>query len=373
MSIVIEQISKSFGNNRIVDRISLEVEDKELSVLLGPSGCGKSTILRMIAGLILPDEGRILLNGKDITWLPPQQRGMGFVFQNYSIFPHMTIAENIGFGLKIRNVPASERQARQEYLLGLVGMEGMGGRYASQLSGGQMQRVALARALAYEPRVLLLDEPFAAVDAKTRIQLRHSLKKIVKEIGVTTVMVTHDQEEAFELAERVAILNKGRIEQYGYCSDIYYNPLSQFTADFVGNINFFEGQITAASEERCEIELFGQILVYRRGCYPFQAGQQVLYGLRPEQIRVSLLEPESHENGINGTIEKSMFLGDVTRYSIRLTNKSLLDVEVLNYLFIEGMVMPYELKEQVWLIWSQGSGIVLADHPSATGRINEND
>lgn len=366
MAMVIEQISKRYGDLCVVDRASLEIADKELVVLLGSSGSGKSTILRMIAGLIVPDEGQIILNGKDITRLPPQQRGMGFVFQNYSIFPHMTVAENVEFGLKIRKVPTSERRARREYLLGLVGLDGMGPRYSSQLSGGQQQRVALARSLAYEPRVLLLDEPFAAVDAKTRIQLRQSLKKIVKEIGVTTMMVTHDQEEAFELADRVAIVNRGRIEQYGFPSDVYYSPETHFTADFVGDINFFAGRVIDSSEERCEIELFEGIQVYRRGRYPFRSGERVLYGVRPEQIRVSLLQPENYENGINGTIEKRVFLGDVSRYSIRLADNRLLDVQVLNYLFIEGMVMPYELNEQVWLIWSQGSGIILADEPHPT-------
>lgn len=207
MSILIEQISKKYSDHTVVDRVSLDVDNGELVVLLGSSGSGKSTILRMVAGLILPDEGRILLNGVDITLLPPQERGLGFVFQNYSIFPNMTIAENIEFGMKIRKVPASQRQARSEHLLELVGLSGLGNRYSAQLSGGQQQRVALARALAYEPRVLLLDEPLGAVDSKTRIQLRQSLKKIVKEIGVTTMMVTHDQEEAFELADRVAIVN----------------------------------------------------------------------------------------------------------------------------------------------------------------------
>jgi len=361
MAILIEQISKRYGNHSVVDRVSLDVADGEFVVLLGSSGSGKSTILRIIAGLILPDDGRILLNEKDITMIPPQRRGFGFVFQNYSIFSHMTVAENIEFGLKIRNAPASERRARREYLLELVGLAGLDSRYARQLSGGQQQRVALARSLAYEPRVLLLDEPFAAVDAKTRIQLRQSLKEIVKEIGVTTIMVTHDQEEAFELADRVAIVNKGRIEQYGLPSDIYYRPVTQFTADFVGDINFFEGRITASTGERCEIELFGQRRVYRRGRCSFQPGQQIRYGVRPEQIRVSLLIPEDHENGINGIIEKSLFLGGITRYLIRLTNNLLLDVQVLNYLFMDGMVMPYELGEQVWLIWSQGSGIILAD------------
>ncbi len=369
MSISIERISKRYGEHCVVDRVSLEVADGELVVLLGSSGSGKSTILRMIGGLILPDEGRILLHGKDITRLPPQQRGMGFVFQNYSIFPHMTVADNIEFGLKIRKVPVQKREGSREHLLGLVGLEGMGGRYPGQLSGGQQQRVALARSLAYEPRVLLLDEPLAAVDAKTRIQLRQSLKTIVRQIGVTTIMVTHDQQEAFELADRVAIVNQGRIEHYGEPSDVYYSPGTRFAADFVGDINFFEGQVVASTGESCEIELFEQLSVRLRGAYPFQPGQRVLYGVRPEQIRVSLIEPEDHENGINGVIEKSLFLGDITRYSIRLANDRLLDVQVLNYLFIEGMVMPYEVNEQVWLIWSQGSGIILPDDSPASGSV----
>ena len=361
MSILIDQISKKYGDHTVVDQVSLDVNDGELVVLLGSSGSGKSTILRLVAGLILPDEGRIMLSGVDITHLPPQRRGLGFVFQNYSIFPNMTIAENIEFGMKIRKVPLRERKARSEHLLELVGLPGMGSRYSSQLSGGQQQRVALARALAYEPPVLLLDEPLGAVDTKTRIQLRQSLKSILKDIGVTTMMVTHDQQEAFELADRVAIMNNGQIEQYGLPGDVYYNPATQFTADFVGDINFFEGRVTASTTEECEIELFGHWPVRRRGRHPFQPGRNVLYGVRPEQIRVSLLEPETYENGIKGVIEKSMFFGDVTRYSIRLDGGSVLDVRVLNYLFIEGIVMPYELNEEVWLIWSQGSGIILAD------------
>jgi sulfate transport system ATP-binding protein len=200
MSILIDQISKKYGDHTVVDQVSLDVNDGELVVLLGSSGSGKSTILRLVAGLILPDEGRIMLSGVDITHLPPQRRGLGFVFQNYSIFPNMTIAENIEFGMKIRKVPLRERKARSEHLLELVGLPGMGSRYSSQLSGGQQQRVALARALAYEPPVLLLDEPLGAVDTKTRIQLRQSLKSILKDIGVTTMMVTHDQQEALNWA-----------------------------------------------------------------------------------------------------------------------------------------------------------------------------
>ena len=361
MTISIERIMKQYGNNRVVDDVSLEVDDGELVVLLGSSGSGKSTILRMVAGLVTPDQGRILLNGTDITRLPPQQRGFGFVFQNYSIFPYMTVAENIEFGLKIRKTPASERRKRGERLLEMVGLSGMGERYGGQLSGGQLQRVALARSLAYAPKVLLLDEPFGALDAKTRIQLRQSVKKIVKDIGVTTLMVTHDQEEAFEMADRIAVVNRGRIDQFGFSSDVYYSPSTRFTAGFVGDINFIEGRVTRTGPDMCQIELPGGNIVRRRGLHPFEPGRRVLYGIRPEQMRVSLLDPKDHENGIQGVIEKSLFLGDITQYHIRLTDDRRLDVRVLNYLFIDGMAMPYELNEHVWLIWSQGSGIIL-DH-----------
>jgi ABC-type Fe3+/spermidine/putrescine transport system ATPase subunit len=365
MTVSIERISKLYGEHRVVDGVSLEVCDGELVVLLGSSGSGKSTILRMVAGLITPDQGRILLDGTDITRLSPQQRGFGFVFQNYSIFPYMTVAENIEFGLKIRKAPVTERRERRERLLELVGLTGLGERYAGQLSGGQLQRVALARSLAYDPKVLLLDEPFGALDAKTRMQLRQSVKKIVKEIGVTTLMVTHDQEEAFELADRIAVMNKGRIEQFALSSDVYYSPSTHFTAGFVGDINFIEGCVRASRKEECEIELPGGNLVCRRGFYPFEPGRRVLYGIRPEQMRVSLLDPKDHENGIQGIIEKSLFLGDSTQYCIRLKDDRRLDVRVLNYLFIDGMAMPYELNEQVWLIWSRGSGIIL-DHEGAS-------
>src|ERR1044071_8195450 len=202
MSIILDQITKRFGNQWVVDNVSLEIADKELFVLLGSSGSGKSTILRMIAGLTDPTSGRIFLHDRDVTHLPPQQRGTGFVFQNYSIFRHMTVSENIEFGLRIRKVPRDERTKRREQLLDLAGLAGLGSRYAHQLSGGQQQRVALARALVYEPNVLLLDEPFGALDVKIRSQLRRILKEIQQRLAVTTILVTHDQEEAFELADR---------------------------------------------------------------------------------------------------------------------------------------------------------------------------
>ncbi|MGH2594176.1 MAG: ABC transporter ATP-binding protein, partial [Anaerolineae bacterium] len=207
MSIVLEQLTKRYESHTVVNHVSLEIADGELFVLLGPSGSGKSTVLRMIAGLTNVDEGRVLLHGRDVTHLPSQQRGVGFVFQHYALFRHMSVAENVEFALRIRKVAAGERRKRRDELLELVGLAGLGGRMPSQLSGGQQQRVALARALAHQPEVLLLDEPFGALDAKIRVELRRALRSIQEELGMTTIFVTHDQEEAFELADRLGVMN----------------------------------------------------------------------------------------------------------------------------------------------------------------------
>ncbi|HET6315925.1 MAG TPA: ABC transporter ATP-binding protein, partial [Chloroflexota bacterium] len=233
MPIVIDHLSKRFGRQAVLDRVSLEVNDGELFVLLGASGSGKSTVLRLIAGLLPADEGRIVLHDKDVTDLPPQQRGTGFVFQNYSIFRHMSVADNIEFGLKIRRVPADQRAKKRDELLDLVGLMGLGSRYADQLSGGQLQRVALARALAYEPSVLLLDEPFGALDVRIRGQLRRSLKEIQRRLNVATILVTHDQEEAFELGDRIGVLERGRLLEVGEPEALYAKPKSLYVASFL--------------------------------------------------------------------------------------------------------------------------------------------
>jgi sulfate transport system ATP-binding protein len=222
MSIILAGVVKRFGDHLVVNSVNLEIEKGELFVLLGGSGSGKSTILRMIAGLTIPDSGRIELNGVDVTHIPPQLRKTGFVFQNYSIFRHMTVSENVEFGLRIRNVSVDERKQRRDELLDLVGLAGLGSRYSDQLSGGQRQRVALARALAYNPEVLLLDEPFGALDVKIRAQLRESLKEIQEKLDVTTILVTHDQEEAFELADRIGIIEKGSLIEIGDPEELYH-------------------------------------------------------------------------------------------------------------------------------------------------------
>lgn len=237
MGIVVEQVSKQFGSFHAVDRVNLEIKTGSLVALLGPSGSGKSTLLRIIAGLEMPDSGRILLTGRDATHQSVQERNIGFVFQHYALFKHMTVRQNIAFGLDIRKTPKSKVKHRVDELLELVQLAGLGNRYPSQLSGGQRQRVALARSLAVEPKVLLLDEPFGALDAKVRKDLRAWLRRLHDEVHVTTVFVTHDQEEAMEVADEIVVMNQGRVEQIGTPAEVYDHPASPFVMSFIGPVN----------------------------------------------------------------------------------------------------------------------------------------
>ena len=285
MSIVLENVSKRYGGQTIVDRVSLQVQTGELFVLLGASGSGKSTILRLISGLLPPDEGVIRLQGRDVTTLPPQSRDVGFVFQNYSIFRHMTVAENIEFGLRIRGVAAAERESRREELLDLVGLGGLGTRYDRELSGGQLQRVALARAIAYRPAVLLLDEPFGALDVKIRAQLRQNLKQIQKSLGVTTILVTHDQEEGFELGQRIGVIERGRLLEVGEPEDLYTHPRSLFAATFLGG-----GTILVGRCRNHRVEL-GPLTLPIPDDVAHDEGDRVRVLFRPEQVTLLGTEP----------------------------------------------------------------------------------
>lgn len=282
MSITLKDLSKWFGSTLVVNRLSLEVLNGELFVLLGASGSGKSTILRMIAGLALPDTGAVELNGRDVTQKPPQERGVGFVFQNYSLFRHMNVAENVEFGLKVRKVPSAERRAKRESLLELVGLGGLGNRYAHQLSGGQQQRVALARALAYEPSVLLLDEPFGALDVKIRGQLRRNLRDIQQKLKLTTILVTHDQEEAFELADRIGVMERGNLMEVGTPEQLYHQPKTEFAANFVGGKNLLIGRV-----EEGGIQFGSTTLPAPTELSAHQTRVRILF--RPETV---LLQPE---------------------------------------------------------------------------------
>ncbi|WP_013321678.1 sulfate/molybdate ABC transporter ATP-binding protein [Gloeothece verrucosa] len=249
MSIIIKEVSKNFGNFQALSQVSLEVKPGGLVALLGPSGSGKSTLLRAIAGLETPDSGQIIINGQDTTYLDVRKRHIGFCFQHYALFKEMTIRENIGFGLKIRKYTQAQIQQRVDELLDLIQLQGLGERYPSQLSGGQKQRVALARALAVHPEVLLLDEPFGALDAKIRKELRIWLRNLHDEVKITTVFVTHDQEEAMDVADEIVVMNHGRVEQIGKPAEIYDNPASAFVMSFIGQVNIFPGHANFLTDE----------------------------------------------------------------------------------------------------------------------------
>ncbi len=313
MSIVLEKITKRYGSQWVVDHVTLEVADKELFVLLGSSGSGKSTILRMIAGLAEPSSGRIMLHGRDVTHLSPQQRDTGFVFQNYSIFRHMTVSKNIEFGLKIRKVGRAKRAQKTNELLDLVGLAGLGNRYAHQLSGGQQQRVALARALAYEPNVLLLDEPFGALDVKIRAQLRRSLKEIQQRLGVTTILVTHDQEEAFELADRIGVLERGRLLEVEEGEKLYARPRTLFAATFLGASNILLGRVEQG------LARFGALTLPIPDEAPHDEGERVQLLFRPEQVALSAAALASDVPVIGkGTIAEQNFTGALRRLRLKL-------------------------------------------------------
>jgi sulfate transport system ATP-binding protein len=312
MSIVLEGLTKRFGGRAVVDRVGLEIADGELFVLLGSSGSGKSTVLRMIAGLASTDGGSIQLMGRDVTNLPPQQRGVGVVFQNYSIFQHMTAAKNIAFGLRIRRVPRAERRRKSEELLDLVGLGGLGDRYAHELSGGQQQRVALARALAYEPQVLLLDEPFGALDVKIRGQVRRSFRDIQRRLKVTTILVTHDQEEAFEMADRIGVVERGRLVEVGRPEELYSRPGSLFAATFVGAGTVFVGRCREGQAD------FGALVLPVPDEVPHDEGAPVRVLIRPEQVSLTEGAPKDQPVLGRGRVIESSFAGALRRVRVRI-------------------------------------------------------
>ena len=315
-AISLRNLVKCFSSSRdngvrsvAVDGVSLDVGENEFLALVGPSGCGKSTILRLIAGLERPTTGEVRVAGQTVDGIPPRERNVGFMFQGYALFKHMTVAENIGFGLKIKKTPRKERQQRTDELLSLMGLEGLEGRKPDQLSGGQQQRVALARALAPRPRVLLLDEPFGAVDAKVRQRLRADTKKWQRELKIATILVTHDQREALEMGDRVAIMNKGRFEQIDTPRNIYDHPASPFVARFIGRVNVFATE----AEDRLS-------RLFRNTAFEIM--------VRPEDIAIFPWDNGQplEEGKILGTIVSYVFLGRTVRLEVQLKNGRLVTV-----------------------------------------------
>ncbi len=313
MSIKLDNLTKKYGKQTIVNQVNLEIESGELFVLLGASGSGKSTILRMIAGLTPTDGGQIWLHGHDVTRLTPQKRDTGFVFQNYSLFQHMTVAQNIAFSLNVRRVARQEKQRRVTELLDLIDLRGYENRLPHQLSGGQQQRVAVARALAHQPRVLLLDEPFGALDVKIRTQLRRNLRDIQQRLGVTTILVTHDQEEAFDVADRIGILEHGNLLEVGAPAQLYRRPQHPYTASFLGTAHLLPAQRNSHYVYVGDAKL---------PALPYTAhleGQPVTLMFRPEDVQITLNQQSlnGHTLGM-GSIESLAFAGMYERATIRL-------------------------------------------------------
>ncbi|QOJ78737.1 ABC transporter ATP-binding protein [Infirmifilum lucidum] len=304
------EVSKVYGRVRAVDHVTLEVRDGELFTILGPSGCGKTTLLRIVAGFEVPEEGRVYFGEEDVTFVKPYARGTAMVFQNYALWPHMTVFENVAYGLKVRRKQLKltdediERKVREA--LRLVRLEGMEDRYPLQLSGGQQQRVALARALVVEPRVLLLDEPLSNLDAKLRLQMREEIRRIQTELKITALYVTHDQEEAMSLADRIAVMNRGRVHQVGPPKEVYSRPRDLFVATFIGRSTLLRGRVLEVTGSKAKIRVDGTVIEgnVAHG-YSMREGDSVVAIMRPEDFSVT----EPLDNVIEGTVELAMFIG----------------------------------------------------------------
>ena len=330
MTLELRGLTKRFGDIVAVDGLDLRVEEGEFLTLLGPSGCGKTTVLRSIAGLETPDRGEVLFRGEEISALSPQRRGFGMVFQHYALFPHLTVSANVAFGLRARREPADRIAERVESSLALVGLEGYGTRRVQELSGGQQQRVALARALAIRPPLLLLDEPLSNLDAALRERTRGELRLLVKELGITAVFVTHDQEEAFDLADRVAVLEAGRLRQIGRPEELYDRPADRFVATFVGRSNTLAGRLSDADGERVTIELDRGATwqIQLTGRVEAAAGGRVVVIARPEGLEILGPEAASADPAaLEGTIRDRRYRGAVTSYRIDIGEDRLLQVD----------------------------------------------
>ena len=339
-------LSKHYGDFYAVREVSLTIADGEFLVLLGPSGCGKTTTLRMVAGFIEPSAGHVRLAGQDVTLLPPWKRNAGMVFQSYALFPHMTVAQNVAFGLEMRKLPRADIERRVEEALALVRLGGYGGRLPRQLSGGQQQRVALARALAIRPDVLLLDEPLSNLDAKLRQEVRVEIRELQRQLGLTTVMVTHDQEEALTMADRLVVMNEGSVRQVGSQRDLYERPADQFVAGFVGRTTFLAGTIEAPGRLRSD----GGLAL---ACTGGKAGRAVL-ALRPERVELAPKPQPGLDNSLSGTVEFVSYLGALIDIHVRLSPSDRVVVQIANR---EGGFVP-EVGQPVHVGWAASAGQV---------------
>ena len=354
----IEQVTKRFGAFEAVSQVSLDIAQGEIFCLLGGSGCGKTTLLRMLAGFESPTEGRVYIDGVDVTEVPPYDRPVNMMFQSYALFPHMTVAQNVAFGLHQDGVAATEVQDRVRGMLTMVQLEGYEKRKPHQLSGGQRQRVALARALVKRPKLLLLDEPLGALDKKLREQTQFELVNLQEKLGVTFIIVTHDQEEAMTLASRIGVMKSGKILQVGSPTDIYEFPNSRYVADFIGSVNLFDGQLVVDEPDHCRIrcERLGIDVFVDHGVSA-APDAAVTVALRPEKIRLVRERPEQRDNVVRGIVTGVAYLGDSTRFLLQLPNGTRLQVTRPN---TDRRDERYSYDDEVWAFWEPGSPVVVS-------------
>jgi len=356
----IDTVSKNFSTLCAVDRVSLSIRKGEFFSLLGPSGCGKTTLLRILAGFEHPDKGRILLDGQDITALPPHKRRVNTIFQNYALFPHLTVRQNIAFGLQVQKVPKKKMDETVNQMLHLVQLESQAEKKPMQISGGQKQRVAVARALIMKPQILLLDEPLAALDLKLRQKMLLELDLIHDEVGITFVYVTHDQGEAMSLSDRIAVMNSGKIEQIGTPAEIYEAPRSSFVAAFIGDTNFFEGEardLVSQDYSRLRIEGFPDLICFNdKNIMP---GNPVFLSIRPEKFGIGRIKPElnSKHNIVQGRVEDVIYLGGLTKYWVRVDEYKIAIYQQHNRFFLDEE--PIRWNEDVWIWWHADDSFML--------------
>lgn len=354
--IQIENLSKSFDDHQALNNINLTIYDGEFLTLLGPSGCGKTTLLRILAGFEAPDSGKILLNGQDITQTPPEQRHVNMVFQNYALFPHMTVFENVAFGLRCQKVPEHEITKRVTEVLDIVHLQSFDQRKPENLSGGQQQRVALARAVVNRPLVLLLDEPFSALDYSLRKRMRVELQQLQRELGITFIFVTHDQEEALSLSDRIVILNHGNIEQVDSAREVYEEPKNLFAANFIGEANIFDLDVLNADSENIKVNIENKEfkLTNKLGS---KKGDKIHVIIRPEDLQVwDVSEVEETEDKLPGIVEQVIYKGSTVDLIIHLdSGKQLSATQFFNE---DDPTLSYKVDEKVWVEWMLGWEVI---------------
>ena len=312
----VRDVTKRFGDFVALDRVSLDIAEGEFMTFLGPSGCGKTTCLRLISGFEQPTSGQVLIAGRDVSNDPPYKRNVNQVFQSYALFPHLSVRENIAFGLRMKKLPAEAIREKTEWAVAMTSLQGMEDRKPAQLSGGQRQRVALARAIVCEPKVLLLDEPLSALDAKLRTQMRSELKSLQKRLGITFIFVTHDQDVALSMSDRIAVMNKGRIEQVGTAAEIYHHPRTEFVAGFIGETNIVEAEVLERKDGLLFCRLEGGLTLWIKGGDGAQPGSKMLVSVRPEKIRLFRDRPPEETNVFQSRVSSEVFKGAVDDMTI---------------------------------------------------------